>query len=180
MMNVGLYKETFSRLQASDEAKKEVFQKMETMKKRRRLPRILRSAAMAAAVVMALAVTAGAVNMATDGMLFRILWSSGTQMELVDGEGNHVHVTVSDVDVVTEEDGRLLLHAGGETIDITDELAQTGSCHYEYTVDVTRPDGGAEPRTVTVDVTGSPEAWTATQSDGSGVSYTTAGGSGRS
>ena len=175
MMDPKLYREAFSQLRASEEAKEEVF-RMAEKQKNRRLPRLARAAVMAAAMVMVLAVTAGAVNIATDGMLFQILWSSGSQMELVDDNGNHVHVTLSDVEVITEEDGRLLLQAGGEAIDITDELAETGHYHYAYSCSVTLYDGSEETNTVTIDVTGSPEHWTATQTDGSGVSYTTTGG----
>lgn len=67
MIDKRLYQETFSHLRASDQAKQEVFQKMQEMKHRKRMPRVLRGAAIAAAMVMALAVTAGAVNVATDG-----------------------------------------------------------------------------------------------------------------
>ena len=49
------YQETFSHLRASDQAKQEVFQKMQEMKHRKRMPRVLRGAAIAAAMVMALA-----------------------------------------------------------------------------------------------------------------------------
>ena len=62
MIDKRLYQETFSHLRASDQAKQEVFQKMQEMKHRKRMPRVLRGAAIAAAMVMALAVTAGAVN----------------------------------------------------------------------------------------------------------------------
>ena len=71
MIDKRLYQETFSHLRASDQAKQEVFQKMQEMKHRKRMPRVLRGAAIAAAMVMALAVTAGAVNVATDGEFFR-------------------------------------------------------------------------------------------------------------
>lgn len=57
MIDKKLYCETFSRLHASEEAKKEVFQM--TKKKGARIPKLLRGAAIAAAMTMALAVTAG-------------------------------------------------------------------------------------------------------------------------
>ena len=57
MIDKKLYCETFSRLHASEEAKKEVFQM--TKKKGTRIPKLLRGAAIAAAMTMALAVTAG-------------------------------------------------------------------------------------------------------------------------
>ena len=62
MIDKRMYRETFSQLRASDQAKQEVLQKMQEMKQRKRMPRVLRGAALAAAMVMALAVTAGAVN----------------------------------------------------------------------------------------------------------------------
>ena len=58
MINEKLYRETFSRLRASDEAKKEVLMKMNEQTKTRRLPKILRAAAIAAMLTIALAVTA--------------------------------------------------------------------------------------------------------------------------
>jgi len=70
MIDKDLYRETFSRLCASDEAKKEVFHMMEKQKKIR-IPKLLRGAAIAAVMTMALAVTAAAANAATDGMLLK-------------------------------------------------------------------------------------------------------------
>ena len=49
MIDRKLYRETFSRLRASEEAKREVLLKMETVKQRKRTPKILRGAAIAAA-----------------------------------------------------------------------------------------------------------------------------------
>ena len=109
MIDKRMYRETFSQLRASDQAKQEVLQKMQEMKQRKRMPRVLRGAALAAAMVMALAVTAGAVNVATDGALFRqftIVWTSGDQYLARDDQGNAVSITLVDGDVVTEEDGR--------------------------------------------------------------------------
>ena len=71
MIDEKLYCETFSRLRASEKAKEEVFHKMKNKTHARRLPKLLRTAAIAAVMAMALAVTAGAVNYATDGALFR-------------------------------------------------------------------------------------------------------------
>lgn len=45
MIDKRLYQETFSHLRASDQAKQEVFQKMQEMKHRKRMPRVLRGAA---------------------------------------------------------------------------------------------------------------------------------------
>ena len=125
MIDKRLYQETFSHLRASDQAKQEVFQKMQEMKHRKRMPRVLRGAAIAAAMVMALAVTAGAVNVATDGEFFRqftIVWTSGNQYLAQDNQGNEVYVTVAAGEPVTKENGRLILHAQGEEIDVTGDL----------------------------------------------------------
>ena len=181
MIDKRMYRETFSQLRASDQAKQEVLQKMQEMKQRKRMPRVLRGAALAAAMVMALAITAGAVNVATDGALFRqftIVWTSGDQYLARDDQGNAVSITLVDGDVVTEEDGRLILHVDGEDIDITEELETEGVYDYAYDMEVVREDGSRETRTVTIEVTGTPENWTVTQDNGDGVVYETSGGSG--
>ena len=181
MIDRNLYRETFSQLRASDQAKQEVVQRMQEIKHRKRLPRVLRGAAMAAAMVMALAVTAGAVNVATDGALFRqftIVWTSGNRYLAEDGQGNAVSITLADGDVVTEEDGRLLLHVDGQDIDITEELEAEGIYSYACDMEVVHEDGSRETRTVSIRVTGSPENWTATQDNGDGVVYETTGGTG--
>lgn len=145
---------------------------METRKQARRLPRVLRVAAMAAVMVMALAITAGAVNEATDGMLFRqlqITWVGADSNTLLaqDEDGNRVYLYTepSIEEQVTQEDGRLILHAD-QDIDITDELAEKGSYHYEYDVTADWEDGREKTWTVTIDVTGDPESWSVTRSDG--------------
>ena len=55
MIDKRLYQETFSHLRASDQAKQEVFQKMQEMKHRKRMPRVVRGAATAAVPVIVLA-----------------------------------------------------------------------------------------------------------------------------
>lgn len=180
MIDKRMYRETFSQLRASDQAKQEVLQSMREIKHRKRMPRVLRGAALAAAMMMALAVTAGAVNVATDGALFRqftIVWTSGDQYLARDDQGNAVSITLVD-GVVTEEDGRLILHVDGEDIDITEELETEGVYDYAYDMEVVWEDGSRETRTVTIEVTGTPENWTVTQDNGDGVVYETAGGSG--
>lgn len=129
---------------------------MRENRKRGRMPRLLRAAAMAAVLAMALAVTAGAVNLATDGALFRTLrevWSDGyeTRYEAVDEDGNLLDISVVAGSTVMERDGRMILCAVNEEIDITDEIAGTGVSHHEWVL---------ERRTVTVDVTGTQEDWT--------------------
>ena len=179
MIDKKLYCETFSRLRASEEAKKEVLQMKE--KKRMRMPKILRGAAIAAAMTMALAVTAGAVNLATDGELFRqftIIWSEDNHYVAQDDQGNQVDITLMDGDLVTEEDGRLILHMNGENIDITEELEAEGVYACAYDMEVVHEDGSRETRTVSIQVTGSPENWTATQDNGDGIAYETTGGTG--
>ena len=181
MIDKRMYRETFTQLRAADQPKQEVLQTMQEMNQRKRMPRVLRGAALAAAMMMALAVTAGAVNVAMDGALFRqftIVWTSGDQSLARDDQGNAVSITLVDGDVVTEEDGRLILHVDGEDIDITDRLEADGVYTYAYDMEVVHEDGSRETRTVSIQVTGSPEQWTATQDNGDGMVYETSGGSG--
>ena len=170
MIDRKLYRETFSRLRASEEAKREVLLKMETVKQRKRTPKILRGAAIAAAVAMALAVTAGAVNVATDGAFFRqftIVWTGEHELTATDGQGNEVYITVADQGPVWEEDGRVFATGeDGETLDITEALEQNGSYRDSYEMTVVHEDGSEEVRTVTIDVTGVPGDWTAVQDNG--------------
>lgn len=124
----------------------------ENMHKRVGMPRFLRPAAIAAAMVCALAVTA----VATEGALFRTLrevWSDGyeTRYEAVDEDGNVMDVSVVAGSTVRKENGRMILCAVNEEIDITDKIAETGAYHQEWVM---------ERRTVTVDVTGTQEDWT--------------------
>ena len=67
MIDKRLYCETFSRLCASEEAKKEVFQMMNEKKQAKRLPRVLRAGAIAAVMTVVLAVSAGAADLASGG-----------------------------------------------------------------------------------------------------------------
>ena len=180
MIDERVYRETFSRLRASQQAKEEVFQMMETRKHNRRLPKVLRGAAIAAVMVMALAVTAGAVNVATDGELFReflITWVGDDNLVAVDDQGNQVYITIdqSGEDLVTKENGRLILHAD-QDIDITDELVEKGSYHYEYEAKAVWEDGSQEVRTITIDVTGDLDSWSVTRSNGGDVSDTVTSG----
>lgn len=175
MIDKKLYCETFSHLRASEKAKEEVFHMREQT--HRRTPKVLRAAAIAAAMTCALAVTAGAVNVATDGELFRqftIIWTGEDSLRAVDAEGNEVQITtVPADDVVTKEDGRLILRANGEEIDITDAMAAEGRYHYEYEVAAAREGGSEEARTITIDVTGDLEEWTVTEDLGDGATITT-------
>lgn len=173
MIDKRLYCETFSRLCASEEAKKEVYQKMTERKNARRLPKFLKGAAIAAAMSMALAVTAGAVDTATGGALFRSIkevWSDGyeTRYEAVDQDGNEMMLSVSaGAHIERRNDGRVMvLCAAGEEVDITERLAREGAYHFEKST---------ESRSVEVDVTGSAEAWelTETVSESDGSTYVT-------
>lgn len=176
MIDERLYRETFSRLRASEEAKREVLRKMETVKQRKRMPKILRGAAIAAAVCAALAVTAGAVNVATDGAFFRqftIVWTGEHELTATDDQGNEVYITVADQGPVWEEDGRVFVTGGdGGAVDITEELERDGSCCSVRDMTVVREDGSEEVRTVTIDVTGAPGDWTAVQDNGDGSCIT--------
>ena len=80
MIDRELYRETFSQLRASDQAKQEVLQKMQDDEAEKADAPGAAGRGSGGGHVMALAVTAGAVNVATDGALFRqftIVWTSG-------------------------------------------------------------------------------------------------------
>lgn len=150
MMDERLYRETFSRLRASDEAKKEVLVKMNETKKTRRPWKALRAVALAAMLTLALAVTA---NAASNGMLFenlRVVWQNDSQIMLEDDQGNQVLVT----GVYTNaelRDGKLMLTVDDEEYDITADMKENGV--FSATVE------NAEGRAVDVSVTGSLEDW---------------------
>lgn len=174
MIDKRLYCETFSRLRASEEAKKEVFQ-MKENKKRVRMPRALRTAAIAAVLTVALAVTAGATDLPRTIALavsavftnYQETWSDGYQSvyAATDEEGNAYTVTVRQGSLLYWEDDRLMLSAAGGTVDITDELTENGTYHFEKTVG---------DSTVVVDVTGTTQDWVMTEEwNGGGESYQT-------
>lgn len=175
MMNQTLFRETFSQLHASEEAKKEIFAMAEKRKMRKTSP-LVRAVGLAAVLTIALAVTAGAVNIATGGMLFQVLWSDGKQMELENEQGERVHVTLGEEELFREADGRLLLCMAGEEEDITEALQKTGHFEKVFEVEDPQPDGTAERRTVRVEITGSIDAWTGVWDYGDGVTYTATGG----
>lgn len=150
MINEKFYRETFSRLCASDEAKKEVLMKMNEQTKTRRLPKILRGAAIAAMLTLALAVTA---NAATNGELFenlRIVFQDNSHLILEDDAGNIVSVTGVCTDAELR-DGRLVLNVGGSETDITDAIENDGV----YNTTVTTANNTA----VDITVTGTLENW---------------------
>lgn len=167
MIDKRLYCETFSRLCASEEAKKEVIQMMHEKKHGRSLPKVLRAGAIAAAMTMALAVTAGAANLATGGEFFHTLrqvWTDGyeTRYEGRDTNGNSMEISVTQGATVCETgDGRLMLRAAGEEVDITGDLEEKGEARFEKVTD---------QRTVQVTVSGTREDWvleeTVTEEDG--------------
>lgn len=172
MIDKRLYCETFSRLCASEEAKKEVFQMMNEKKRGGRFPRVLRTGAIAAVMAAAMAVTAGAADLASGGALFRSIrqvWSDGyeTRYEAVDRDGNELMLSVSEgARIEKRDDGRVMvLCAAGEEVDITENLARDGAYHFEKST---------ESRSVEVDVTGSAEAWelTETVTGEDGTAYT--------
>ena len=127
MMDERLYRETFSRLRASGEAKKEVLVKMNEMNKKtmRRPLKALRAVAMAAVLTLALAVTA---NAATNGELFenmRIIFQDDSRIVLENDAGARVEVTGVFADAQLE-DGKLILYVDDAEFDITDEIAENG------------------------------------------------------
>lgn len=140
MIDRNLYCETFSRLQASNEAKKEVLLKMSETKKTMRRPlKALRAAGLAAMLTVALAVTA---NAASGGELLAGVYQTfvitlatvnGDETFTVNVAGGVAENTVEGLfspehgSAVTEErDGRLYLAADGEETDITDALNEAG------------------------------------------------------
>ncbi len=177
MIDQRMYRETFSKLCASEEAKREIIERMTTQTKTyKRRP--LRTLGLAAAVVAVLCVTAGAVNAATGGELFQrftIVWAGEDRLRAVDTAGNEVMVTMAGSELVTKEDGRLFLSADGKKIDITEAMERDGGYHYAYEMTVVHEDGSEEIRTVTIDVTGGTDQWTVTQDNGDGTAYTLVG-----
>lgn len=154
-MDRKLFQETFSRLHASDEAKEEVLLMAMQQSTKRRGRLAAKTAGIAAAAMMGLVATAGAINAATDGQLFTTLtavWSDGfkTVYQSESGDTFTGYQMRGDVE---ERDGRLFLLAGGQEIDITDTLAEDGSYTYEVK---------EEGFSLLVEVTGSPERWSCT------------------
>ena len=150
MIDEGLYRETFSGLRASGEAKEEVLLKMNERKTMRRPMKALRALALAAMLTLALAVTAYA---ASGGALFRdlrIIWQDGSQIMLEDDDGNQVLVTGVFTDAELR-DGRLVLTVDDTEIDITEDIEEDGA--YSATVE------SADGRAVEVSVTGTLEDW---------------------
>ncbi len=153
MIDEKLYRETFSRLRASDEAKKEVLLKMNEMNEKktvRRPLKALRALALAAVLALALAVTA---NAASGGELFRnlrIIWQDESQIILEDDQGNQVLVTGVYADAELR-DGKLMLTVNDEEFDITRDIEEIGT--YNTTVECA---GG---QAAAVRVTGSLEDW---------------------
>lgn len=127
MMDERLYRETFSRLRASDEAKKEVLVNMSEMNKTtvRRPLKALRAVAMAAMLTLALAVTA---NAASNGALFenmRIIFQDDSHIVLENDAGERVEVTGAFAHAELR-DGKLILTVDNAEFDITDEIAENG------------------------------------------------------
>ncbi len=163
MIDERLYRETFSRLRASDEAKKEVLVKMNETKKIRRPWKALRAVAMAAMLTLALAVSA---NAASNGALFedmRIIFQDGSRMVLENDAGERVEVTGTFANAELR-DGKLILTVDEAEFDITDEIAENGV--YKGTVKT------AEGVDVDVTVTGTLEDCEVTlSSQGGDVDY---------
>ena len=56
-----------------------------------------------------------------------------------------MYVTVAAGEPVTKENGRLILHAQGEEIDITEAMETAGAYHYAYDMDVVHEDAAGRP-----------------------------------
>ncbi len=162
MIDEKLYRETFSRLRASDEAKKEVLLNMSETKKMRRPLKLLRAAALAAMLTVALAVTA---NAASNGALvenLRIIWQDDSHIVMEDDNGNLVSV-VGEVGVFADaelQDGRLVLTVDDAKFDITEDIVNNGA----YSATVKSADGSE----VEVNVAGTLEDWEVSTSTGDG------------
>lgn len=127
MMDERLYRETFSRLRASDEAKKEVLVNMNEMNKTtvRRPLKALRAAALAAMLTLALAVTA---NAASNGAMLenlRIIFQDDSRIVLENDAGERVEVTGVFADAELR-DGKLILTVDNAEFDITADIAENG------------------------------------------------------
>ncbi len=157
MMNEKLFKETFSRLRASDASKREVLAMTEmnemTQERRPALRRRVLATAAAAAVLCALTVTAlaaggylGNWRTSEDGSE---LLTNGTYVGLLDADDTPEDDTDNEIRLpsiymaerVWVEDGRVLLmlrvHRGDKTLferdlDITDELAASPDGTYAF------------------------------------------------
>ncbi len=169
MIDEKLYRETFSRLRASDEAKKEVLLNMNETKKITRKPlKALRAVALAAMLTLALAVTA---NAASNGALFenlRIIWQDDSHIVMEDDDGNRVSVVAADGVFADAElqDGRLVLTVDDMAYDITEDIVNNGA----YSATVKSADGSE----VEVNVAGTLEDWTIeTSLEDSAVNYST-------
>ena len=153
MIDEKLYRETFSRLRASDEAKKEVLMHMNTMNGRTALRRpwkALRALTAAVMLALALAVTA---NAASNGALFenlRIIWQDENHILLEDDAGNQLEVNGIFADAELQ-DGTLVLTVDSTEYDITEEIAKNGV--YSTTVEC------ADGRVAEVQVCGTLEDW---------------------
>lgn len=178
MIDRELYRETFSRLCASEEAKKEVFQMTQEKRRSGRLPKVLRAGTIAAAMTLALAAAAGAADLATGGVFLRSLrqiWSDGyeTRYEAVAQDGSEIRLSVTQGARIETRDGgeTVVLCAAGEEMVITEALRGEGMYHFEKAL--------AE-RDVVVDVTGTPEDWemTETVTEADGTVYTNHAASG--
>lgn len=172
MIDKELYRKTFSRLCASEKAKKEVFQMTQEKRRNGRLPKVLRAGTIAAAMTLALAAAAGAADLATGGMLLqslRQIWSDGyeTRYEAVAQDGSEIQLSVTQGARIETRDGgeTVVLCAAGEEVVITEALDKEGTYHFEKAL---------TERNVTVDVTGTPEDWelTETVTEADGTTYT--------
>lgn len=127
MIDEKLYRETFSRLRASDEAKQEVIMRTADMneKKTRRPLKALRAAAIAAMLTVALAVTA---NAASNGALFenmRVIFQDDSLIVLENDAGERVEVSGTFAKAELR-DGNLILTVDGAEFDITEEIVENG------------------------------------------------------
>ena len=137
MIDEELYRETFSKLLASDEAKKEVLQNMKEQKNKRRLPKVLRIVAIAAILVAVLAVSVSAAENDLLGFIeFKLttIFNDGFHEIAVDENGNEWNAFNLTIDTELR-DGRLILKAMTQEFDITDDLLDDGEAVHTFTQD---------------------------------------------
>lgn len=135
-------KEVFKQVEMPDKCvlniEKAIEGKGGNMFQRRKIHKIPRAVAAAAAILMALLVTDGVVYAYTgSGLLSRIVGYNGAVFtKTVDEEGNATSEAELNLDEAAApaeyKDGRLYFTANGENLDITEEISDTKAYTYTY------------------------------------------------
>lgn len=135
-------KEVFHQVEMPDQCVLDIEKAIEEKMKReaagRRIRKMPRFAAAAAAAVMALILMDGAVYAYTgSGLISRFIASNGAVFtKTVDEEGNmssSAELCLEEATVPAEyKDGRLYLTVNGENLDITEDISDTNAYNYVY------------------------------------------------